>query len=392
MSPHDTFLNNLRDSGLFSAEEFRSLTEALQAVAGAEENAAGRLVEAGLLTPYQAESVRERRFGGLTLGPYVVLERIGVGGMGTVYKARHRRMKRLVAVKLLAEDVAEDDAFVRRFHREIEAVARLSHPNIVLAFDAAEADGGHYLVMEYVAGCDLASEVRERGPLPVRDAVACGLQAARALEHAHRQGIIHRDVKPGNLLRDAAGTVKVADFGLARLDGPGETEDGHGLAGGGILGTVDYMPPEQAIDSQRLDHRADIYSLGCTLYYLLAGQPPYSGDRVLAVLRQHREAPAPSPAACRPDVPAALDALVRRMAAKDPRERPQSMSEVVEVLEVLLAVLPRPGSADRGGSRPAAADAPSSTTIDAALGDTADGEVGFEIGQVRQTSDDALVC
>jgi serine/threonine protein kinase len=392
MISHEPFVNNLRDSGLLSAEEIRSLTEALAELDEPATDVADRLVEAGLLTAYQAEAVRERRFGALAVGPYLVLGKLGAGGMGTVYKARHRRMKRLVALKLLASGVDPSGTFLRRFQREIEAVSRLCHANIVMAFDAGESDLGHYLVMEYVDGCDLASEVRERGPLPVREAVACTLQAARALDHAHREGVIHRDVKPANLLRAASGVVKVADFGLARLALPDEAEDADGLTcAGGILGTVDYMPPEQAVDSHQIDHRADVYSLGCTLYYLLVGRPPYSGDRVMAVLRKHREAPAPAPAESRPDVPAALDALVRRMAAKDPDERPQAMSQVVEILEALLAVLPSHGPCGRRGAwSPAgttAADVPSSPTIDATPEASAESQnVAFEIGQVRRAA------
>src|SRR5262249_1738114 len=163
-------------------------------------------------------AVRERHFDELVIGNYQVLDRLGAGGMGTVYKARHRRMKRVVAIKVLSRSVGPSEKFVQRFQREVEAVARLSHPNIVMAHDADEAEVGHFLVMEFVNGRDLASAVDERGPLPVAEAVECTLQAARALDYAHRQGIIHRDIKPANLLRDTGGVVKVADLGLARFN------------------------------------------------------------------------------------------------------------------------------------------------------------------------------
>src|SRR5262249_3835465 len=163
----------------------------------------------------------------------------------------------------------------------------LSHPNIVMAHDADEAEAGHFLVMEFVNGRDLATEVQQRGPLPVAEAVACLIQAARALEYAHRQGIIHRDIKPSNLLRDVSGVVKVADLGLARVnDSPGRAgpEQSALTQAGTIMGTVDFMPPEQALGQPNIDHRVDVYSLGCTLHFLLTGHPPYVGTTLMGIL------------------------------------------------------------------------------------------------------------
>src|SRR5262249_37309421 len=182
--------------------------------------------------------------------------------------------------------------------------------NIVMAHDADEAEVGPFLVMEFVNGRDLATEVQQRGPLPVPEAVGCAVQAARALDYAHRQGIIHRDVKPANLLRDAGGVVKGADLGLARSHEPSgrPAEDPGALTQAGtIMGTVDFMPPEQALGLTTIDHRADIYSLGCTLHYLLIGRPPYEGPTLMATLLKHREAKIPSVCAARPEVPATLD-------------------------------------------------------------------------------------
>jgi serine/threonine protein kinase/CheY-like chemotaxis protein len=280
------------------------------------------------------------------VGNYDVLDRLGAGGMGTVFKARHRRMKRIVALKILPQSLARNPTFVQRFQREVETIARLVHPNIVMAYDADEDKAGPFLAMEYVEGQDLASFVRQRGSLPIATAVNFTLQAARGLEYAHSQGIIHRDIKPANLLCDAAGTVKVTDLGLARLsslasDAAATAADGITQAGG-ILGTADYMPPEQAVDAAGIDHRADIYSLGATLYYLLTGRAPYKGQTVMATLLQHREAPIPPLIAARADVPAALDAIYRRMLAKAPAERFQTMTEVVRALEALAATSPLP--------------------------------------------------
>jgi CheY-like chemotaxis protein len=339
----EQFFQNLGDSGLFTQEEIsktRAILSEIQAPDG--DTAAQHLIADGKLTPFQAAAVRQRRFEGLVIGNYEVLDRLGQGGMGTVFKARHRRMRRVVAIKVLSRNVAQPERFLKRFQREVEAVARLNHPNIVMAHDADEGDVGHFLVMEFVNGHDLASEVGQHGPLPVRQAVACTVQAAWALEYAHGQGIIHRDIKPANLLRDASGVVKVADLGLARFDdalGP-PPEDASALTQAGtIMGTVDYMSPEQALGAPNIDHRADIYSLGCTLFFLLLGKPPYQGPTVMATLLKHREAPIPSITEARPEVPAELDAVVRRMLAKAPADRYQTMSEVVAALEAVEAAL-----------------------------------------------------
>jgi serine/threonine-protein kinase len=296
---------------------------------------AQRLVAEGKLTRYQADALLTRRFDDLVMGNYEILDKLGTGGMGTVYKARHRRMKRVVALKLLTRDTEKAEAFRQRFQREVETIAKLSHPNIVMAFDADEAKAGPFLVMEFINGCDLATEVARSSPLSVADAVDCTLQAARGLEYAHSQRIIHRDIKPGNLLRDSTGLVKVGDLGLARLNSPNAMNSL--TQAGSILGTLDYLPPEQATSATVIDHRVDIYSLGCTLYYLLTGQPPYVAKSVLAMLGKHRDAEIPSLCIERPEVPTALDAIFRQMLAKKPEDRQQTMTDVVRGLEGLKA-------------------------------------------------------
>jgi serine/threonine protein kinase/DNA-binding response OmpR family regulator len=335
------FLQNLIESGLFSEEEIDTALKTLPETQAADgDTIAEGLVAAEKLTPFQADAVRGRRFDELVIGNYQVLDRLGAGGMGTVYKARHRRMKRVVAIKVLPRSVAQSEAFLPRFQREVEAVARLNHPNIVLAHDADEAEVGHFLVMEFVNGRDLTAEVAQRGPLPVREAVEYTLQAARALEYAHAQGIIHRDIKPANLLRDATGVVKVADLGLARFSDQFErpTKQLSALTqAGAIMGTVDFMSPEQALGLTNIDERTDIYSLGCTLHYLLLGRPPYEGPTMMAVLLKHREAPIPSLAKARSDVPAVLDTVFGRMVAKAPAHRFPTMTEVAQALGAVLA-------------------------------------------------------
>ncbi len=299
----------------------------------------------GLVTSFQLAALNEGRGSSLRIGNYDVLDRLGAGGMGTVFKARHRRMKRIVALKVLAENLSKNPVFVKRFQREVETIAALGHPNVVMAYDADEADVGHFLVMEFVNGLDLAAGVERDGPFSMSRAVDCILQAARGLAYAHSQGIIHRDVKPHNLLLDESGSIKVTDLGLARLNHgtDGAAAGADVTMAGGVIGTADYMPPEQAIDSTTIDHRADIYSLGCTLYYLLTGRPPYSGATIIALLLKHRDSEIPQLSAVRPDTPPQLDDLFRRMLIKSPEQRVQHMSEVIAELEAVAAILPKNG-------------------------------------------------
>ncbi|WP_425618931.1 response regulator [Anatilimnocola sp. NA78] len=333
------FSKALRESGLVSDETLNSL---LASADNDSQLLAKLLTAPDLLTRFQIDALCEGRGSTLRIGNYDVLDRLGAGGMGTVFKARHRRMKRLVALKVLAGNLSQNPVFVKRFQREVETIASLGHPNVVMAYDADESEVGHFLVTELVNGRDLAACVAAQGAFPVSLAVHCILQTARGLAYAHTQGIIHRDIKPHNLLLDEQGVVKVTDLGLARLN-HGATGPASGFdvtMAGGVIGTADYMPPEQAVDSTTIDHRADIYSLGCTLYFLLVGRPPFSGPTMMSVLLKHRDAQIPSLSAVRSEVPAALDGLFQRMLAKEPADRIQSMSEVVAELETIARDLP----------------------------------------------------
>lgn len=284
------------------------------------------------LTAFQAQQIYQCKAKHLVMGNYVVLDKLGQGGMGMVLKAQHRRMKRLVALKILPPAMIKTADAVRRFQREVEAAAKLTHPNIVTAHDADEANGTHFLVMEYVEGQDLAAVVRERGSLPLGKALAYVLQAARGLEYAHHRGIVHRDIKPSNLLVDAEGKIKILDMGLARIESAGE-EQSELTGTGQIMGTIDYMAPEQALNTKDADARADIYALGCSLFFLLTGKAMYEGDTIMKKLLAHREHPIPSLRSACPQAPDELEAVFTKMVAKKRADRYQTMTDVIEALE-----------------------------------------------------------
>jgi formylglycine-generating enzyme required for sulfatase activity/tRNA A-37 threonylcarbamoyl transferase component Bud32 len=282
---------------------------------------------------------------------YEVLQLLGQGGMGTVYKARHKKMDRLVALKVIQARLLDNPKAVERFQREVKAVAKLEHANIVRAYDADEAGGTHFLVMEFVEGTDLAKYVARKGPLPVAYACHFVRQAALGLQHAHERGLVHRDIKPHNLMlvQPAAALVKVMDFGLALLAQEGATESG--LTGDNVLmGTADYLAPEQAQDAHRADIRADVYSLGCTLYHLLAGRAPFAGS-VTAAAKIMAHATAEMPLAELPAVPAELRAVLAKMTAKEPGQRYQTPAEVAAALAPFIkkATTAKPAAVAGGG-------------------------------------------
>lgn len=267
------------------------------------------------------------------LGNYELLECIGEGGMGWVYRARHKRLGSLAAVKILKLAISESRDLLSRFHREGRAAAHLRHPSISTAFDAGEQGEWNYIAFEFIEGKNLHQVVGRDGPLPLHVAVAYLRQAAAGLAFAHEQGFVHRDVKPANIMLDRDGNIKVLDLGLACARAHTDWTDV--TTADMLMGTVDYMAPEQGLDPRLADAQADIYSLGCTLYFLLTGQRMFSGATYMQRLIAHREQPIPSLRKLRPETPEELERIYAKMVAKKPSDRFASMQEVVAALESL---------------------------------------------------------
>jgi WD40 repeat protein/tRNA A-37 threonylcarbamoyl transferase component Bud32 len=330
------FVEILSSTGLLNPAQKEELVADVQGRFPGPRALGEEMVRRGWLTTFQIDQLLQGLGRDLVLGPYVLLERLGEGGMGQVFKARHQLMNRVVAIKLIRKErLASPDA-VRRFLREVQAVSQLSHPNIVIAHDAAQVGDTHFLVMEFVDGTDLARVVKDRGALPADKACEYIRQAALGLQHAHEHGMVHRDIKPANLLvTGRTGVVKLLDMGLARLQ-PGVDPDdptSHLTQAGSVMGTPDYIAPEQALDSHTVDIRSDIYSLGCSLYFLLTGQVPFPGGTLGEKLVKHQlKEPLPVEQ-LRPDLPAGLSAVVRKLMAKRAEDRYQTPQEAALALE-----------------------------------------------------------
>ncbi len=283
--------------------------------------------------------------GHLLAGRYDLQDLAGTGGMSSVYKARDAVLERTVAIKILHQHYSDDPEYVERFRREARSLAQLNHPNIVRVIDRGEFEGRQFIVFEHVDGETLKSLVEREGPLPVDQAISLVHQVARGLAFAHEHGVVHRDVKPHNILIDEDGVAKVTDFGIARSMDPsdGLTETGM------LLGTSEYIAPEQA-SGQRVDERSDQYSLATVLYELLTGQPPYGGDSFVEVALKHVREPVPSVRARRPDVSPRLDAIVARAMAKRPEDRFPSTEAMMAALEAERTGTTEPTVAELDGA------------------------------------------
>jgi serine/threonine protein kinase len=373
----DEFLDLIRKSGVLDEKRLDAYLDKARIgspLPSEPAKLAGVLVRDGMLTHFQAEQFLQGKWRRFTIGKYKVLERIGSGGMGSVYLCEHKLMRRRVAVKVLPTAKAEDTSSLERFYREARAVAALDHVNIVRAYDIDQDDKLHFLVMEYVDGSSLQDIVKRAGPLDPIRAAHYIRQAALGLQHAHEvAGLVHRDIKPGNILVDRSGIVKVLDMGLARFfhdedDVLTKKYDEN------VLGTADYLAPEQALDSHSVDIRADIYSLGATFYYCLTGRSPFNEGSVAQKLIWHQTRQPKPIRSVRADAPAELVAVIDRMMAKDPAQRyptPQSVADALEpwtqqpiaappeeeMPRLSLAAMGTPGSAD--GNSPAQPALPS---------------------------------
>ena len=294
------------------------------------------LEEAGLVTRWQCEKILQGKYKGFFLGKHKLLGHLGSGGMSSVYLAEHLVMKHKRAIKVLPKSKLGNNSYLERFHREAKAIASLNHPNIVRAFDIDNEKDTHYLVMEYVDGADMQTLVRKHGPLPFAVAADYIAQSARGLHHAHEAGLIHRDVKPANILINKKGVVKVLDLGLALFSE--ETDPSLTMEyNDKVLGTADYLPPEQAINSHKIDSRADMYGLGCTLYFLLTGHAPFPDGSIPSRIIRHQNSMPPDIRKDRPDCPGELDGVCVKMMQKDPRFRYKDCLQVAEILEAWLA-------------------------------------------------------
>jgi len=336
----DTFLDFVRRSTLVEEDRLAASLDALRAEHGGNlpddaDIVANHLVAQELLTSWHVEKLLDRKYKGFFLGRYKLLRHIGSGGMSSVYLAEHTLMHRLRAVKVLPKGRVNDSSYLARFIREAQATAALNHPNIVRAYDVDNDGDTYYLVMEFIEGRDLQTVVKQDGPLPLD--VACNYiaQAAEGLHYAHTNNLIHRDVKPANLLVDSKGVVKILDLGLALFsdDEKASLTVAHNE---NVLGTADYLSPEQAVNSHKIDLRADIYSLGCTLYYFLTGRPPFSDGTLAQRIAKHQTAMPEDIRKTRPDCPRDLVDICEKMMQKRPERRYANMRQVADALETWL--------------------------------------------------------
>jgi serine/threonine protein kinase len=372
----DSFLATLEAHQLLEPRQLRELSG--DTVEEQPKALARQLVQRGWLTSWQLEQLEKGAAAQLVLGQYLLLEPLGQGGMGVVYKARHRRLDRIDAVKLIRKEHLDSDSALQRFYQEAKAAARLHHPNIVSIYDADEVNGTHYMAMEYVAGVDLAHLLKKQGALKVVQACEYMRQASLGLQHAHEKGLVHRDIKPSNLIVAApagkAGSqlesdvIKILDMGLARLDHHSAllSSDRPMTNPGGLMGTPDYMAPEQAADAHGVDIRADLYSLGCTFYHLLSGRVPFPGGSLLKKLDAHRSAQPQPLTNFLPQLLPEVERIVCRLLAKHPADRYQTPAELAVALRQLLlsdeADDPAPTTAYLGGAIPQVENAASEPT------------------------------
>jgi serine/threonine-protein kinase len=328
------FVDLLRKNRLLKPSQFDELVRLLQPRYSDTPGLAKELVRRGWLTVFQVNQLFQAEGQQLVLGPYQITDYLGKGGVSQVFKAWHTGRNCVVALKVIHASLLSKPEAVARFQREMSIVTQLSHPSIVQAFDDTPIGVTHFYAMEFVEGTDLNKLVQLGGPLPIDQACDTIRQVALGLQHAHEKGLVHRDVKPANIVRVAGSTlIKILDMGLTRLrQSVGGSKPEMLTMEGALMGSPDYIAPEQARDARSVDHRADVYSLGCTAYYLLTGKPPFPSGSLLDKIHKHMTAAPPPIASLRPDVPAPVAAIVEKMMAKQPDARYQATAEVANEL------------------------------------------------------------
>jgi len=337
----DKFVECLRNSGLVDDDRLELALADIKAsdpeLYADPDRLGSRLVADKLITQWQCEKLLDGRSKGFFLkNKYKLLTHLGSGGMSHVFLGENILMQRRVAIKVLPQARIDDSSYLARFYLEAQAAAALDHRNIVRAYDIDEDGKNHFIVMEYIEGRDLQAMVKDNGPMEYEAAAEYVRQAADGLAHAHEAGLIHRDIKPANLLVDSRGIVKILDMGLARFsnDSRASLTIAHDE---NVLGTADYLAPEQAVNSHTVDARADIYALGCTFYFLLTGHPPYNDGTLAQRIMKHQTQPAPSIFLDRKDAPQALVDICQKMMAKTPAKRYASAGDVGSALAGWLA-------------------------------------------------------
>jgi serine/threonine protein kinase len=337
----EEFIATLLRSGLIEEAAWQRWYAPKAEQFDASEDLAQALVADNLITPWQNEKLLEGKSKNFFLGRYRILEQLGAGSMGAVFLAEHTVMRHRVALKVMAGRLQGSTRHIERFEREARATAAVNHPRIVRAFDVEMSGETPYLVMEYVEGDDLQKIVVRNGVLDVREAAEYIRQTAEGLHAAHLAGLVHRDIKPSNILLDRAGQIHILDLGLARLEA-GDEASLTMMHNSRALGTVDYVAPEQARDSHSVDARADIYSLGCTLYFLLAGGPPFDEGTIPQRLLAHQNKKPPDVRLARPEIPDDLAKIYEKMLVKDPARRFQTAADVAAALQAFLRGEPPP--------------------------------------------------
>ena len=334
-----SFLKLLERSGIVADEQLKQQLASLKQKADGRSvktnELAEHLVESGLITSWHAEKLLAGKYKGFFLGKYKLLRHLGSGGMSSVYLAQHRISEQLRAIKVLPRKKVSDKSYLDRFYLEARAAASLNHPNVVRIYDICNENDTHYMVMEYVQGQDLYELVTAGGAVEIEEAINYVAQAAEGLAHAHERDLVHRDIKPANLLKTDQGDIKILDLGLA-LVSQDESESLTVLHNEKVMGTADYLSPEQAVNSHDVDSRADIYSLGCTLYYLLVGHPPFPKGSLAQRIAMHQSKEPVDIREGRPDCPDSLAHVCQKMMKKNPEQRYQNCAEVKAALLGLL--------------------------------------------------------